>query len=75
MHIDEWVHLAFSEAVIRAGSTTFVGLVLVLAPYILLNLKGDFKHSLGLTLALLIPFLAPFPWIFSLLEPAATAVE
>ena len=39
-------------------------LVLILAPYILLNLKGNFKHSLGLGLALAVPFLAPFPWIF-----------
>ena len=39
-------------------------LVLILTPYILLNLKGNFKHSLGLGLALAVPFLAPFPWMF-----------
>ena len=53
---------------------TAVGLVIVLAPYILLNLKGNFKHSLGITLALAIPFLAPFPWIFSMLLPTAKSL-
>jgi len=45
--------------------------VIVLIPYILLNLKNNFKHSLGITLALAIPFLAPFPWIFAKLLPTA----
>jgi len=37
----------------------------------LLNLKGNFKHSLGITLAVVVPFLAPFPWIFDRLLPTA----
>lgn len=45
--------------------------IIVLTPYILLNLKSNFKHSLGLTLALLLPFLIVFPWIFHLLLPTA----
>lgn len=44
-------------------------LVIILAPYIMLNLKGNWRHSLGLGLALIIPFLAPFPWIFDMLLP------
>jgi len=44
-------------------------LVIILVPYILLNLKGDFRHSLGIGLALVIPFLAPFPWILKMLLP------
>jgi hypothetical protein len=55
---------------IHAPSAIIV--VIILVPYILLNLKGNFKHALGLTLALLVPFLAPFPWIFSMLGPTAT---
>ncbi|MCJ7744326.1 MAG: hypothetical protein MUO99_07210 [Dehalococcoidales bacterium] len=43
--------------------------ILILAPYILLNLKGNFKHSLGIALALALPFLVVFPWIFDLLAP------
>jgi hypothetical protein len=40
-------------------------------PYILLNRKGNFKHSLRLTLALILPFLIIFPWISELLLPIA----
>jgi hypothetical protein len=43
--------------------------ILILAPYILLNLKDNFKHSLGIALALALPFLVVFPWIFDLLAP------
>ena len=57
---------------IHAPSAIFVGLVL--APYLLLNLKGNFKHSLAIALALVIPFLAPFPWIFALLLPTAKSL-
>lgn len=45
--------------------------IIVLAPYILLNLKGNFKHSLGLSLVLILPFLIIFPWIISMLLPTA----
>ncbi len=53
--------------------------IIVLIPYILLNLRGNFKKSLGITLALVLPFLLIFPWIFNqllaafknLLTPAA----
>jgi len=55
-------------------AATAVGLVIILAPYILLNLKGAFKHSLGITLAIFIPFLAPFPWIFDMLLPTAKSL-
>ncbi|RLG23520.1 hypothetical protein DRN85_09245 [Methanosarcinales archaeon] len=55
-------------------AATAVGLVIILAPYILLNLKGNFRHSLGVTLAIAIPFLAPFPWIFGMLLPTAKSL-
>ncbi len=48
--------------------------IIVLSPYILLNLKGNFKHSLGITLALVLPFLIIFPWIFDLLLPTAKSL-
>lgn len=48
--------------------------VIALMPYLLLNLKGNFKHSLGVGLAVIIPFLAPFPWIFDMLLPTAKAL-
>ena len=50
---------------------TAVGLVIVLTFFILFSLKGNFKHSLGITLALFTPFMATFPWIFSMLMPTA----
>lgn len=50
---------------------TAISLVIILVPYILLNLKGDFKHSAGIALAVASPFLLPFPWIFDQLVPTA----
>ncbi len=52
-------------------SATAVGLVTILIPYILLNLRGDFKHAIGITTALAIPFLAVLPW---LLKPLVLSV-
>ena len=46
-------------------------LAIILAPFVLLNLRGNFKYSLGLTLALLLPFVLPFPLLFDKLLPTA----
>jgi hypothetical protein len=51
---------------------TAVNLIVILVPFILLNLKGNFKHSLMITLAVAIPFLAP--WIFHWLLPAVKSL-
>jgi len=64
----------FTSFLLSIHAPSAIILVIVLAPYILLNLKGNFKHSLGLTLAMAIPFLAPFPWIFHLLLPTAKSL-
>jgi len=72
-----WSYLAlsiFTCFLLSMHAITAVGMVIALMPYILLNLKGNFKHSLGITLALAIPFLAPFPWIFNMLLPTARAL-
>jgi len=45
--------------------------IIIITPYILFNLKGSFRHSLGILLALILPFLGVFPWIFELLLPTA----
>lgn len=50
---------------------TAIGLVIILIPYILLNLKGNFRHSLGITLALIVPFVATLPLAFNMLLPEA----
>ncbi len=72
-----WSYLAlfiFVCFLLSIHAATAVGLVIILAPYILLNLKGNFKHCLWIILALAMPFLAVFPWIFSLLLPTAKSL-
>ena len=72
-----WSYLVlfvFTSFLLSIHAPSAIGVVIVLVPYILLNLKGNFKHSLGLTLAVVIPFLAPFPWIFSMLLPTAKSL-
>lgn len=69
-----WSYLVifiFTSVLLIVHATTAVGLAIIFIPYILLNLKGNFKHSLGIVLALAIPFLVPFPWIFDMLLPTA----
>jgi hypothetical protein len=47
---------------------TAVGLVIVLVPYVLLNLKGNFRHTVGIILAVILPFLIAFPWVEAILR-------
>jgi hypothetical protein len=44
---------------VSAHGYTALALIIILAPYIVLNLRKDFRHSLGIALALVIPFLIP----------------
>jgi hypothetical protein len=48
-------------------------LIIIAIPFILLNLKSNLKHSLGIILAAAIPFVATLflflPWIFNRLPP------
>lgn len=64
----------FTCFLLLTHAPTAVGLVIVLVPYILLNLKGNFKHSLGITLAMVIPFLVPFFWILNLVLSTAKSL-
>jgi hypothetical protein len=68
------VLLLFTSFLLSIHAPSAICLVIILIPYILLNLKGSFKHSLGMTLVLAIPFLAPFPWIFTMLLPTAKSL-
>ncbi|MBI3040054.1 MAG: hypothetical protein HYY80_00045, partial [Chloroflexi bacterium] len=64
----------FTAFLLSIHAPSAISPIIVLVPYILLNLKGNFKHSLGIGLALLLPFLTAmviFPWIFNLLLPTA----
>ncbi len=69
-----FVLFVFTSFLLSMHAPSAIGVVIVLIPYILLNLKGNFKHSLGITLAVVVPFLAPFPWIFSMLLPTAKSL-
>ena len=72
-----WSYLVlflFTGFLLSIHAPSAICLVIILIPYILLNLKGNFTHSLRMTLALAIPFLAPFPWIFDQLLPTAKAL-
>ena len=69
-----WAYLVlfiFTCFLVAIHAPSAICLVIILVPYILLNLKSNFKHSLGIALAIFIPFLAPFPWIFDMLLPTA----
>lgn len=72
-----WSYLVlsiFTCFLLTIHSVTAVVLVIVLMPYVVLNVKGNFKHSLAILLALIVPFLAAFPWIFNLLLPTAKSL-
>lgn len=63
----------FTLFLISAHAATAIGMSIALLAYIVLNLKKDFRHSLGLALALIVPFLVSLPWTFDLLLPTAKA--
>jgi hypothetical protein len=72
-----WVYAVlfiFMCFLLATHAATAMGLVIVLAPYILLNLKSNFRHSLGITLAVAAPFFAVFPWIFDLFLTTAQSL-
>jgi len=46
-----------------------VGIVLILIPYFLLNIKRNWHETAGLAFSLLLPFFVIFPWISSMLWP------
>ena len=61
----------FACFLVAIHAPSAISLVIIILPYIILNLKGNFRHSLGIFLAIAVPFLAPFPWIFGMLAPTA----
>ena len=53
----------FNCFLVVSHGATAVSLVIILIPYILLNLRQELKHVILLAMALAIPFLGPFPWM------------
>jgi hypothetical protein len=68
----------FSIFLISIHAATSIALFSILIPYIIISLKGDFKHSVGIVLVLAIPFgaaLLMFPAIIDkLLIPTLKAL-
>jgi hypothetical protein len=65
-----WSYLvlfALMAFLLSLHGATAVAVGIILAPYILFNLKADFRHSLLTMLTLVMPFLVLFPWIIKLL--------
>ena len=58
--------LLFTCFLLLSHATTAILLCIVLLPYALISIKDNARHSLGIILALLLPFVLPFPWIFTL---------
>jgi hypothetical protein len=56
----------FTCFLLLAHAATAVGLVIGISPYILFTIKDNWKHSLALAAAVVLPFVAPLPWIFRL---------
>ncbi len=74
---NKWSYIllsAFTCFLLTIHSVSAVILIIVLAPYILLNIKANFRHSLGIIMAVFIPLLIPFPWIFSIIIPMAKSL-
>ena len=46
-----------------------VGIVLILTPYFLLNIRRNWHETAGMVCSLLLPFFIVFPWITSMLWP------
>jgi hypothetical protein len=69
-----WSYLVifiFTSFLLSIHAPTAVIIATILIPFILLGIKGNFRHSALVTVAVAIPFLAPFPWIFDMLLPTA----
>jgi hypothetical protein len=66
-----WAYLlifVFEAFLVLIHAITAMGVIIIMAPYIILNLKGNFRHSLGLALVLVLPFVlagfvAPVSWV------------
>ncbi|MFC1992498.1 hypothetical protein ACFLV3_01635 [Chloroflexota bacterium] len=59
--------LIFALFLITIHAPTSIALIIVLVPYLVLNLRRNYKHALGIALAAVIPFAVPLPWIWNLI--------
>ena len=66
-----FIFLAF---LVTLHAWTAIGLVIILVPYILINLKKNFRHSLALSLVIVIPFLVSLTWATDMALPMIKAL-
>ncbi len=72
-----WSYPVLSILVVAAAAIhppTAAVLLIVLVPYILINLKGSPGHSVGMTLAVVIPFAALLPLLYRMALPYVNAL-
>ena len=75
-HFRNWGSYAalfmFTLFLLGMHSATAIVMITILIPYIILNLKGNLLHSVGMAAAMTIPFLIVMPWLSDMLVfPAA----
>jgi len=62
----------FTLFLLAIHSATAIGMITIMIPYVILNLRGNLMHSVGMTAAMAIPFLIALPWLSDMLVfPAA----
>ncbi len=63
---------AFTLFLLAMHSATAIGMITILIPYIILNLRGNLLHGVAMTAALAVPCLIALPWLSEMLVfPAA----
>ena len=65
-----WCYLVlsiFTCFLVTMHAPSAICIVIVLVPFILFTLRDNFRHSLGLILAIAVPFLVTLPWTSSLI--------
>ncbi|MGD0857564.1 MAG: hypothetical protein ABSA18_17475 [Dehalococcoidia bacterium] len=56
----------FTTYLLVSHATTAIVLCIILAPYILLNIKGNIRHAAGVLSGLVLPFALSLPWTFQI---------
>jgi hypothetical protein len=68
------VLVIFMAFLVTIHGPTAVVLVIIVAPFLLISLKGDFKHSAAVILALAAPFIISLPWTWHLIVHNGAAI-
>jgi hypothetical protein len=65
----------FTLFLLAMHSATAIGMITILIPYVILNLRGNLRHAVTMAAALAIPCLIALPWLSETLAfPAAAAL-